>query len=154
MTKKRGYLMTTQSDIKAQEQIEIIRQSGIEERTAKLAAGIKDFEHQDNFVRLEFKAGTDINKITQILESLGVTDIINKYTNGVTKSETSPVFILNYQYSQQKKTLDNLEHEFVRMSALQKLFNYGGFKLSHAEQEYFDEQSARAAAAKMASKTK
>lgn len=146
--------MTTQSDIKTKEQIDAVHKSAIEEKMARLAAEIENFEHQDNFVRLDFKTGTDINKITKTLESLGITNIINKYTNGIVKSEIRPVFILDYQYSEQKKILDNLEHEFIRMSALQELLYHGGFKLSRAEQAYFDEAATRAAAAIMASKTK
>ncbi len=119
-----------------------------------LAAKITNFEHEANFVRIDFQNGTDLNKTAEDLQALGITDIVNKYTNGIVKSEIKPVFILKYQYSPQKRLIDNLEHKFVRMSALQKLWNYGGLSLDKDEQAYFDEITARAAAAKMAGKSK
>lgn len=119
-----------------------------------LAAKITNFEHEANFVRIDFQAGTDLNEIAEDLQALGIKDIVNKYTNGIVKSEIRPVFILNYQYSPQKKLIDNLETKFIRMSALQKLWHHGGLSLDKDEQAYFDKLVACAAAAKVKGNTK
>ena len=63
-------------------------------------------------------------------------------------------FILDYQYSKQKKAISDLHDKFIRMAALNNLLAYGGFELTKAEQQYFSEQAARMAAVKMAGKTK
>lgn len=125
-----------------------------EETITYLAAHIKHMEFEGNFVRFDFDTSVSIDEADKNLKSAGITEIVSKYSNGISKSEISPVFILKYQYSPQKKIIDNLEHRFVRMSALKTLLNYGGLQLTADEKAYFDKETAKAAALKMAGKTK
>ena len=108
------------------------------EQMTVLAASLVDIKHDANFVKLEFDTRLTPKQILDTLKAVGITDIRNHYENMSGFAMTRYILELDYQYSPQKKIIDNLEHQFVRMSALKKLFVNGGLKLSRFEKQYFN----------------
>lgn len=106
-----------------------------------LAASIIEMKHNANFIELEFDTRLTPKQILDTLKNAGITDIVNHYGNMAGDAITQYVLVLNYQYSSQKNAIDELEHQFIRMSALKKLFFNGGIKLSQFEQQYFNNTS-------------
>ena len=125
------------------------------EQLIEIASHIKTFEYEGNYAKLYFDTnfGTD-EVIQKQLNEIGIKEILHKHTDMTGAIASGHSFILDYQNSTQKKTIDVLHHNFVRMSALKQLFANGGIKLSNEEQSYFDKEAARLASIKAASKVK
>ena len=143
------------TDDKTKEQVAVIKELALEEKAVNLAARVKQFEHEGNFVKLYISTNKEDLQLTQnALNEIGISEIFHEHTD---RSGASPIghsFVLNYEGSKQQKAIDNLEQKVIRMSALNKLFYNGGFKLSHIEQEFFDKQAAHIAALKLSGNVK
>lgn len=110
-----------------------------EQQMTNLAAQIKKFDFDGNFVEIYFMPDVySINQIHTMLNDFGIKDIVysNIDTCGM-KVESYSFILKNMPNSNQKGIINNLANHFVRMKALKDLHKCGGFALTEAEQKYF-----------------
>lgn len=111
----------------------------LKQQKTDLAAQIKDFQIDGNFVELLFYPNVySKEQIQTMLNTIGIKNIIysNTSMNG-TKVEGHS-FVLHYVNDlNQKAVVNDLESYFIRMKALKDLYQHGGFKLTAEERNHF-----------------
>ena len=112
-------------------------------KLTEFADKIDHFEDSANFKKIYFKRPKDVKTLKESLTELGITDVIREWKNGVLNSDIEYVFEVNYQYSPQKKAIDDLEHRHSRLQAWRELRGNGGTQMSDAEKEFFINEDKR-----------
>ena len=110
----------------------------------EFASKIDRFENDyGNYMRIHFKRPKDITALKKSLTELGITDVRKEWENGVLDSDIEHVFEVNYQYSPQRKVIDDLKRRHTRLRAWRELRGSGGTQMSDAEQEFFIKEDKR-----------
>ena len=109
-----------------------------EKEITQLASQIDRFDTKGNFKGIYFRYPKNIDKLKESLMNLGITDIIRARTTKATGTTLEEyMFEVNYQYSGQRKVIDDLERRCQRIKAWSLLRNLGGATMSTAEQDFF-----------------
>ena len=118
-----------------------------EDQIIELSSQIDRFEDQANFMRIYFKNPKDVESLKKSLVDLGITDIIKAGTTRAIATSIEEYMIeVNWQYSAQKKIIDDLRHKHTRIKAWSILRGWGGTQMTDAEQKFFSAEDARIAA--------
>ena len=113
-------------------------------KLTEFANKIDRFENDyGNYMRIYFKRPKDIKALKKSLTELGITDVRKEWENGVLDSDIEHVFEVNYQYSPQRKVIDDLKRRHTRLRAWRALRGSGGTQMSDAEQEFFIKEDER-----------
>lgn len=107
-------------------------------KLTEFANKIDRFENgYGNYKKIHFNQ-KDITSLKETLTELGVTDIIKEWIG-----EKGYSVEVNYQYSPQRKVVDDLERRYNRLGAWHELRNNGGTQMSDAEKEFFINEDKR-----------
>lgn len=118
-----------------------------EDQIIELSSQIDRFEDDANFMRIYFKYPKDVESLKKSLVDLGITDIIKAGTIRATATSIEEYMIeVNWQYSAQKKIIDDLRYKHTRIKAWSILRGWGGTQMTDAEQKFFSAKDARIAA--------
>lgn len=118
-----------------------------EDQIIELSSQIDRFEDHANLMRIYFKNPTDVDYLKKSFADLGITDITKAQTVSATATEITEYLIeVNYQYSAQKRIIDDLRHRHTRIKAWSILRGWGGTQMTDAEQKFFSAKDARIAA--------
>ena len=118
-----------------------------EDQIIELSSQIDRFEDHANFMRIYFKDPKDVESLKKSLADLGITDIVNAKTISATGYHIDEYMIeVNWQYTAQKKIIDDLRYKHTRIKAWSILRGWGGTQMTDAEQKFFSAEDARIAA--------
>lgn len=114
----------------------------LKQQKTDLAAEIKDFQFDGNFVELLFYPNVySKEQIETMLNNCGIKNIIYSHTNMNGTKVEGHSFVLHYVNDlNQKAVVNDLESYFIRMKALKELFHNGGFKLTAEERKHFKQR--------------
>ena len=118
-----------------------------EDQIIELSSQIDRFEDHANLMRIYFKDPKDVESLKKSLVDLGIKDIIKAGTIRATATSIEEYMIeVNWQYSAQKKIIDDFRYKHTRIKAWSVLRGWGGTQMTDAEQKFFSAKDARIAA--------
>ena len=126
------------------------KQETTEEQITELSSQIDRFESHGNFMSIYFKSPKDVESLKKAFADLGIQDIVKAKAVSVTGTEIQEYMIeVNYNYSTQKKIIDDLIRSHNRIKAWSVLRGYGGVQMTEAEKKFFMNQDARMVSRKL-----